>query len=98
MVECDVGDVGFAATGHGDIQILAGGRSGYDDVGGIDGHALGAMRRDRVAQIHMLGDIRRWQCDGPAQLDAEALGDDGAVGEDVGDPPPVTVAEPAATQ
>lgn len=32
LVEGDVGDVGVSASGHGDVEVLAGGRAGHHDV------------------------------------------------------------------
>lgn len=47
----DVGVVGVAAAGHGDVERLAGHAGCYDDVGGVDGGALGAVGGDGVAEV-----------------------------------------------
>jgi len=55
----EVGGVGFAAAGHPDV---GGGRSGglpEDDVGTVDGLALGAVHGGGVGQLHVLADSRR---------------------------------------
>src|SRR5690606_32044443 len=57
VVGDDVGVVGVAAAGHGDVERFAG-HAGYcDDVGGVDGGALGAVGGDGVAKLDVLGDV-----------------------------------------
>lgn len=47
----DVGVVGVSAAGHGDVERFAGHSRGGDDVGGVDGGALGAVGCDGVAEV-----------------------------------------------
>ena len=59
----DVRGVGVAAAGHRDVQRLPRHARCGEHVTGFHGQALGPMSRGGVAEVDVLGDIRRRQCD-----------------------------------
>ena len=59
LVEGDVRDVGVAAAGHRDVEVLPRRRRRHDDVRRVDGDALGTMRGDGVPEVEVLGDVLR---------------------------------------
>ena len=98
LVERDVGDVRLPAAGHGDVEVLPRRRRRDDDVGGVDGDALGPVRGDGVPEVDVLGDVLRWQHRLAATPRIEPLDQHRAVAADVGDPPAVAVLDPAAAR
>src|SRR5699024_10118569 len=92
-VGCDVGVVPVAAAGHRDVEVLLGGRGRGQDVGGVDGDALGAVRRDGVAQLDMLRHIPGGQHHRPTSTSAGGFDGDGAVVVDGGGGPAVALAD-----
>lgn len=67
LVGHDVGTVCFSAPGEGDVERFAGHLGAGDDgVRGVDGGALCAVRRDRVTEIDVLGDVPGGKSDGAA--------------------------------
>ena len=57
LVESDVRDVRLPAAGHRDVEVLPGRRRGDDDVGRVDGDALGAVGGDGVPEVEVLADV-----------------------------------------
>ena len=53
----DVGGVGFAASGHADVQGLPGQGVGDQEVGGVDGAALGDVHVAGVAEFGAGGEV-----------------------------------------
>ena len=51
-----------------------------DDVRGVDGHALGTVGGDGVAEVDVLGDVGGREHDRCAELGALSSYDEGAVG------------------
>src|SRR4051794_3960382 len=93
----DVGMVGFAAAGQGDVERLAGHRGGDHGVGGVDGGALGAVHGGGVAELDMLGDVLGRQLHDCVCLLAARANVDVAVGVDRGDLPAGSVTDVAGT-
>ena len=52
-----VRQVGVAASGHGDVQILPGRRWRDQNMTGVNRHALRPMRRHGITQIQVVGGI-----------------------------------------
>ena len=66
LVESDVRDVGVAAAGHGDVEVLPRRRRCHDDVRRVDGDALGTVRGHGVPEVEVFGDVlRREHCLAP---------------------------------
>ena len=59
LVERDVRDVGLAAAGHRDVEVLPRRRRGDDDVRRVDGDALGTVRGDGVPEVEVFRDVLR---------------------------------------
>ena len=55
----EVGGVGFAAAGHGDVRRGGAGGLADDDVGVVDGLALGAVDGGGVGELDVLVHVRR---------------------------------------
>ena len=53
----EVGGVGVAATGHGDVEHRAGGVLAEHGVGGVGGDALGGVHGDGVAVGDVLANV-----------------------------------------
>ncbi|WP_341360898.1 hypothetical protein V5H98_07315 [Georgenia sp. M64] len=66
-----------------DLPQVAGGRSRDDNVRGIDGHALGAVGGDGVAEVDVPGDVPRRQPHPPAAVAAGSADLECAVVSDV---------------
>ena len=96
LVESDVGDVRLPAAAHGDVEVLPGRRRCDDDVGGVDGDALGPMCGDGVAEVDVLADVLRWQHRLSPTSRIEPVDQHRAVAADVDHAPAVTVLDPAA--
>ena len=96
LVERDVRDVGLPAAGHRDVEVLPRRRWRDDDVGRVDGDALGAVGGDGVAEVEVLADVLGGQHGLAPTSRVEAVDDDRAVAADVGDAPAVAVLHPAA--
>ena len=84
--------VAGAAAGEGDVEQRAVLGAGEDGVGGVDGHALGAVDGGGVAELDVLACVAGGQAQGAVQV--EVPGVDGAVAVDLGDAPPVAVLDP----
>jgi hypothetical protein len=88
----DVGVVGLAAAGHGDVGHRPAGAFADDGVGGVGGDALGRMHRNCVAQGDVLGEVVGVEDD--AGVVGKALsGNPIRVWVDGGDAPAVAVAD-----
>ena len=57
VVEWGVAVVGMAAAAERDVEVFSAHPRTGDDMGGVDGAGLDALRCDRVAEIDVLGDV-----------------------------------------
>ena len=55
-----VGGVGVAAAGHADVHQGSGEVVGDDEVGGVDGGALGSVGCGGVGEFDGFLDVARW--------------------------------------
>lgn len=53
----EVGVVGVAAAGEGDVGQVAAGGVGQHRMGGIGGDALGGVHGDRMPELHLLTEV-----------------------------------------
>ena len=92
----DPGVVGVAAAGQADVERFSGAAGGDDEVGFVDGEALGAVDGDGVAEFDVFGDVVGGQSHRyRRRLVGVAPGcGEGAVGVDGGDGERVAVADP----
>ena len=75
----EVGVIGFAAAGQGDVgQVAAGGLSEHG-VGGVGGDALGGVHGDGMAELYMVTQVIVAE-DGPRAVAEPAGGQAGMLG------------------
>ncbi len=87
----DVGMVGVASAGHGDVKQIAAGVLAENGEAGVGGDSLGGVHGNGVAEADVLAEIVL--VEGGAGFVIEAFASDATVvGVDDDDPPPVSVA------
>ncbi len=94
LVDGDVGLVGLASAGEGDVEVLPCHGRIHQDVRAVDGDALGAVGGDGVAEFEVLGCVGGWEHDCPAPFVARAAHGQEPVAADVGHCPSVAVTYP----
>ena len=90
----DVGVVGFASSGHADVQRRRRGAWGDHDVSALHGATLGASDRGRIGQHDVVGDVAGRQ--GGTRRPGCVADLEGAVGVEAGDGPHVSVEDALA--
>lgn len=94
-VDGDASVIPLLASGERDVRVLPRHARVDQDVRGVHGDALRPVGRHGVAQVQVLGCVLGRDHDRPAPLPTGAAQGEGAVVADLGDRPPVTVADPA---
>jgi hypothetical protein len=95
----DEGGAGLAAAGHADIQSLAGQGIGDQEVGGVDGAALGDVNVADVGELGMAGKVGPGHPEGPGPGPVQPLPPHHGVGAaECGDHKGVAVGELSAAR
>ena len=84
-----MGDVGLPASGHGDVRRGCAGGLADDEVGGVDGLALGAVRGRGEGELDVSVDV----VGGQLAVTGTAGEEEAAVAADAGDGPDVAVGD-----